>query len=291
VVFVNQLSPVLMACAGIRYKRKFGKKVLLYCLDLWPESLVVGGVGRNSIVYKMFHKISKWIYQNVDKILVTSKSFSKYFEDEFNIFDTDYLPQYAEEIFAPEMCKKMPNGKLDLMFAGNIGIAQNVETIVKAAALTKKKANIHWHIVGDGSELDKLKREAEKVDNITFYGRKSLDEMPQFYAMADVMLITMEDNPVISLTLPGKIQSYMAAGKPIIGAINGETRDIVRDAQCGYCVAAGDADGLARCAIEISQGKIDLEMLGKNSKSYIDIHFSKQKFVDEIEKKLKQLSE
>lgn len=141
VVFVYELSPIMMAEAAIKYKKKYGTKVVLYCLDLWPKSLTAGGIKENSLVYKHYKRVSKKIYSAADQLLVTSESFKEYFFKEFG-FDRDiitYLPQYAEGVYSPEMCAKVPDGKIDLMFAGNIGVAQSVETILHAAAELKNE--------------------------------------------------------------------------------------------------------------------------------------------------------
>ena len=280
VVFVNQLSPVMMASAGIKYKKRFNTKLVLYCLDLWPESLVAGGIKRGSAIYNFFHRVSEKIYKQADNILITSKSFSKYFEDEFGVKDTDYLPQYAEAIFTPEQCKKEPNEYIDLMFAGNIGKTQSVDTIVEAARLTQDVENLRWHIVGNGSELEKLKKQAEGLRNVFFYGRKPLEEMPKYYAMADAMLVTMKKDPVLSLTLPGKVQTYMAAGKPIIGAIDGETKNVIDNALCGKCGSAEDVGGLVQNVRSfMNLFPENYNLLNEKSRKYYKKYFSKQQFI------------
>lgn len=281
VVFINQLSPVMMANAGIKYAKKHNKRSVLYCLDLWPASLGVGGI-KKGVVYKWFHRVSRKIYRSVDKILVSSKSFAKYFEDEFGLRDTIYLPQYAEETFTLDDCKKAPDENIDLMFAGNVGTAQSVETIVRAAALCKDIENLRWHVVGDGKELGACKKLAEALEApVSFYGRKPLEEMPEYYAMADAMLVTMQKDPVISLTLPGKVQSYMAAGKPIIGAIDGETALIIQAADCGLCSEAEDVEALAENARKFA--KREKMSLGENARRYYDTHFKKNTFVNQLE--------
>lgn len=284
IVFVNQLSPVMMSNAAIKYKKKHHTKVVLYCLDLWPESLVAGGVKRGSVIYKFFHKVSEKIYKAVDSILITSQSFAEYFEKEFGITSTEYLPQYAEALFTPEMCKKKSNDTIDLMFAGNIGAAQSVETIIKAAALTSDITNLRWHIVGDGSESEKLQAMAQGMNQVVFHGRKPLEEMPKYYSMADAMLVTMQKDPVLSLTLPGKVQTYMAAGKPIIGTIDGETPLVVAEAECGICGGAEDEVALVENVRAFVM--MDREQLGNNAKAYYDEHFDKQMFISKLEEKL-----
>lgn len=258
-------------------------------MDLWPESLIAGNIGRGGLVYRFFHKVSQKIYKQVDKILITSKSFADYFEKEFEIVDLGYLPQYAESIFISEICKKEMNGYVDLMFAGNVGIVQSVDTIIKAAKLTLDISKLRWHIVGEGSELEKAKMAANGMENMIFHGRKPLEEMPQYYAMADAMLVTMQKNPVLSLTLPGKVQTYMAAGKPIIGAIDGETAQVIADAGCGLCGSAEDAQTLAENVRRFVA--MDRALMGENAKKYYDEHFSKQMFMDKLENELLAVKE
>lgn len=286
-VLVYQLSPVMMAKAGIKYAKKHHKKLMLYCLDLWPESLTQGGVGRGSALYWHYHKVSEKIYRNADKILVTSKCFDEYFDGEFGIKDIEYLPQYAEEFFTPEQCKKEPDGNVDLMFAGNIGITQSVDTIIRAAALTKDIPNLRWHIVGDGSELEHCKNLADEfsVTSVIFHGRKPMEEMPKYYALADVMLVTMRKEPALSMTLPGKVQSYMAAGKPMIGAIDGEASSIIAESGCGVCVPAEDAKALADAVKKIiSDGRFT--MMGRNAQTFYNTHFGKKICMDNFENQL-----
>lgn len=280
-IFVNQLSPVMMAESAIAYKKKHDTKLVLYCLDLWPESLVAGGIARGSVIYKYFHRISEKIYKQADKILITSRLFADYFEKEFGISDTEHLPQYAEAIFTPEQCKKKADDCIDLMIAGNIGAAQSVDTIIRAAKLTSDIHNLRWHIVGDGSELCNLKTMAVGMEQIIFHGRKPLEEMPKFYAMADAMLVTMQKDPILSLTLPGKVQTYMAAGKPIIGAIDGETSLVIKEAGCGICGEAENAEALADNVRKFT--KMNREELGRNARDYYDRNFEKQMFIDKLE--------
>lgn len=284
VIFVNQLSPVMMANAAIQHKKKHGTPIVLYCLDLWPESLVAGGIKRGSVIYEFFHRTSEKIYKQADKILITSRSFAEYFEKEFGIAHVEHLPQYAEAIFTPEQCEKKEDGYIDLMFAGNVGAAQSVDTIIKAAKLTADIPILRWHIVGDGSELEKVQAMAQGMKQVIFYGRKPLEEMPKYYAMADAMLVTMQKDPMLSLTLPGKVQTYMAAGKPIIGAIDGETSLIVEEANCGVCARAEDAETLADNVRKFV--KKDKKIMGQNARIYYNEHFEKQVFIGKLEKQL-----
>lgn len=282
VVFCNQLSPVMMAHAAIAYKKKYKVPSVMYCLDLWPESLIAGGVTRESILYKYYHFVSKIIYCKMDKVLITSRMFSEYLQDEFGIEEEriEYLPQYAEGIFEKAEPKE-ETGTFDFMFAGNIGAVQSVDTILGAAALLKDEP-VRFHIIGSGSDLERLQKLGENEKNVIFYGRRPLEEMPSFYEKADAMLITLQADPVLSMTLPGKVQSYMAVGKPIIGAIDGETKKVIEDAKCGYCGKADDTEALAENIRKFIKNP-EKDLMGENARDYYEKHFQQEKFMDQLE--------
>lgn len=289
VVFCNQLSPVMMAHAAIAYKKKYKVPVIMYCLDLWPESLIAGGITRESVIYKYYHHVSKMIYRQMDKILITSRMFSKYLKTEFgiNAENIEYLPQYAEGIFE-QIPPKTETGIFDFMFAGNIGEVQSVETILRAAEKLKEYP-VRFHIIGGGTDLDRLKKikENKKLKNVIFYGRRPLEEMPGLYEKADAMLITLAADPVLSLTLPGKVQSYMAVGRPVIAAINGETASIINEADCGYCGNAEDTEKLADNILKfIKATQEERKVLAQNARKYYELNFEKSKFIDTLENEL-----
>lgn len=288
VVYCNQLSPVMMAHAAIAYKKKYKVPVVMYCLDLWPESLIAGGVRRDSILYKYYHHVSKEMYQKMDKILITSRMFSEYFQREFGFQNkkTEYLPQYAEGIFE-QIPPRTEDGTFNFMFAGNIGAVQSVETIIKAAEDLKAEP-VKFHIVGGGTDLERLQKMGENTKNVVFYGRRPIEEMPEFYAKADAMLITLAADPVLSLTLPGKVQSYMAVGKPIIGAIDGETKTVIEEAQCGFCGRAEDVDELVENIRRFISDNTDRFLMGENAREFYVNNFRELMFMDKLEKYLNE---
>ena len=282
VAFCNQLSPVMMAYAAMAYKKKYKVPVIMYCLDLWPESLIAGGITRESVLYKYYHRVSKNIYKKMDKILITSRMFSEYLQNEFGIEKEriEYLPQYAEGIFEKAKQKETTE-TFDFMFAGNIGAIQSVDSIIEAASLLKEEP-VRFHIIGSGSDLERLEKLGEKAENVIFYGRRPLEEMPDFYAKADAMLITLQADPVLSMTLPGKVQSYMAVGKPIIGAIDGETKKVIEDAKCGYCGKAEDAKALSENIKQFIKNP-EKGLMRENARAYYEQHFEQGKFMDQLE--------
>lgn len=285
VVFANQLSPIMMVDGAIAYKKKHNKKLVMYVMDLWPESLLAGGIKKGSLIYKHYLKVSKEIYKQADVLAVTSKSFVGYLKDNFGISDDKfiYLPQYAESLFDYETCKKQADEYIDLTFAGNIGKAQSVETIIKSAGELKDIKNLRFHILGEGSSLEKCKNLVNELEltNFTFYGRKPVEDMPKYYKMADAMLVTLTGDEFAKLTLPGKVQSYMVAGKPIIASIDGETQEVIKEANCGFVASAKDYIGLANAIRSfVNLTKEQKEVLAKNAYDYSKENFSKEGFLD-----------
>lgn len=282
VVFVNQLSPVMMAEGALAWAKRNHRRCVLYCLDLWPESLLAGGIGQGSPIYRLFLRISRRIYRSADGILVSSRGYAEYFREKFQIENVRYLPQYAEDLFGELPQPTEEKQTVDFLFAGNVGSGQSVETIVEAARLLKNERTIHIHIVGGGISLEKCRILAEGLPNITFYGRQELEQMPRYYAMADVFLVSLVKDPVLSMCLPGKVQSYLAAGKPVVGAIDGEAARVIREAECGMCAPAEDPETLAELIRRMAAQPELRKQYGENARRYYRAHFQKEKFISDL---------
>lgn len=296
VVLGYQFSPVMQVDPGIVYAKKHHKKMLLYCFDLWPASLLAGGFKENSLPFAWMKHVSRRIYSDADAIAVTSPLFDEYFRKELGleISNSVYLPQYAENIFlCGTSCpvEGFDSSKVNLTFAGNVGNAQAVQTIVKAANLMRDCPHVAFHVVGSGSELENCISLASAchLNNITFHGRKPLEEMPAYYAASDAMIVTFSDSPMARYTLPRKVQSYLAASKPILAAASGETERVIREAECGHCCGFEDAEGLARIAKEFSESA-NADVLGQNACRYYERHFRKELFFERLEQALGELT-
>ena len=291
VVFTNQTSPVMMSSAAFTYGRMHNKKVVMYCMDLWPACLAAGGITESSIIYKFFGCVSKRLYNKADKILITSQMFRQYLEEQHGVNDKkiEYLPQYAPTQFEHMPETYQNKNTVDLMFAGNIGAAQNLQLVLAAADQLRTEDELRWHIVGDGSELANLKKYAQekKLYNVIFHGRQPSQDMPKYYGMADAMLVTLIPDPFISLTLPGKVQTYMAAGKPILASASGEIPAVLSAARCGYCAAPGDVEAFVKVVKQFLQSDEKVEMGNKAREYYLD-HFTKNHFMDHLESVLEK---
>lgn len=292
VVLANELSPIMGCDPALTYKKKFNARLVMYEMDLWPQSLLAGGIKSGSFIYNHYAKISGRIYSGCDKILVSTK---EHIEEIKKLpgcsqLDIEYLPQYAEEQFETVKKSDRADKKIHLLFAGNIGKAQSVKTIIETANLLKNKDGFIFDIVGGGSELGKVKALASSYEltNVIFHGIHSIVDMPKFYNTADIMLVTLERQPFAEMTIPGKVQSYMAAGKSIIVSADGATANLIRESQSGIAVPAESPNAFAEAILAMNFKKID--EFGENAKKYYQKNFQKHKFMDRLVATLSQFA-
>lgn len=290
-IFCQQLSPVVMSFPAVLYKKI--RKVPLYTwvLDLWPESLVAAGGINNKKILAFFNWFVKKEYKWSDKILTSSRSFEQsilqYGDYKHKI---EYYPQWSDGInkaIDKQTLPKLPEGFI-IMFAGAIGEAHGFECNMKAALLTQKYKNIKWVIIGDGRKLPWIQqfiKDHRLEDTVFTLGRYPVETMPLFFEKADVMLVSLTDSPLFNLYAPAKISSYMASRRPIITCLNGEGKDVVKEADCGWNVPAGDAEGLANLVIKLSQmDKNILNKKGDNALEYYNENFEKNRSLIKLEK-------
>ena len=290
-VFVQQLSPVMMSAPGVLYMKLRHVPLYTWVLDLWPESLTAAGGINNKYVLDFFKHYVRSQYKHSDKILTSSRSFEKSilkygpYKDKIV-----YYPQWADgnngEIVKPDNAPYVPNG-FKLMFAGAVGEAHGFECTMQAASLTKEYREINWIIIGDGRKLEWVRgfvKENGLEETVYPLGRFPAETMPWFFDQADVLLVTLSDVPLFKLYVPAKISSYMVAGKPIVAVLNGEGADVIKDADCGWAVPAGDAEGLANLAVELSRKDASvLAAKGTNAAKYYNEHFVKEKCVKRLD--------
>lgn len=296
-VFCQQLSPVMMSSPAVLYKKIRRASLYTWVLDLWPESLTAAGGINNKYILGFFDWFVKSEYKNSDKILTSSKSFEqsilKYGDYEDKII---YFPQWSDgttnvsntDFTLPEKLQELANGEnFIVMFAGAVGEAHGMECNMQAALKTKQCKNIKWVIVGDGRRLDWVRsfvKDNTMNDTVITLGRFPSETMPMFFEKADAMLVSLTDSPLFNMYSPAKIASYMAAERPIIAVLNGEGGEVIKAAECGWNVNAGDSDSLAELVIRLS--KTDKQVLkdkGRNGKEYYDIFFTKEKCMKKLD--------
>ena len=293
VVLSYQTSPVLQSIPAAAYRWRAGAPLVLYCCDLWPESLKAWNVGEGHPLFRFIHRVSRRIYGKADTLAITSEPFRQYLTDVDGVEEERivYLPQHAEDMYSDICGQYEENGCVDFLFAGNIGAVQNVDCILRAASLVKTDKPFHVHIVGSGSALEECKALADELhlkDRVTFHGKFPVSEMKRFYCMADCFLLTLRGGDFIGMTLPAKAQGYLCAGKPVVAAADGAAYDLVREADCGESVPAGDAQGLAAAMEAVIADPALYQEKGRNGRRYFERHFTREIFMESLNRLLEQ---
>lgn len=289
-----QLSPITSMYAALEYKKQTGAPVMYYTLDLWPVSAEAMLKSKKNPAFLWVKRISKKLYLGADRVVVTSRPFIDYLQQEigYPVERMSYLPQHANMGMIDDDLSAEDNGVADFMFAGNLGKGQRLDVIIKAAKILGNRKDYMIHLVGDGrmrGELENMVKEYGLQDNVIFYGNQKREDMSRFYKMADALLITLRGNNEVGDTMPGKLQMYMTTGKPIFGAINGAAYEVITEAQCGSCVKAGDYEGLAKLMKLYIENPSGFEHCGQNARDYFMKHFTLDIFMDGLEKELEGL--
>jgi glycosyltransferase involved in cell wall biosynthesis len=297
VIFFFSLSPITSCLPAILMKWLLRKPLVIWVQDLWPESVVAVGASKNSLFLKLIEAIVHFIYSQCDLVLVQSQAFKQNLS-RFQIpaEKIKYIPNWAQASSAhpkpADWLQQLPQG-FKIIFAGNIGKAQSIDTIISAAEKTKSIVDLHWIFVGDGSEklrLDKIILDKSLSATVHTYGRRPNEDMPGLFAQASALVVTLTDEPIFALTVPSKVQAYMSAGRPLLSAMNGEGNRIIELAQAGLTAAAQDAQKLAENAIQMYKLPIEqLLKMGANGQKYFLHNFEQSLVLNQIEDLLKSV--
>jgi len=295
-VFVFEVSPMTQALPGVWYAKKRNIPCYLYVQDLWPENVeIITGITNKKII-GVIGKMVDYIYARCTKIFTTSTSFSDSIAKRgVPVEKIQYWPQYAEDFYFPlkKTCiKEMPNDDaFNIIFAGNIGSAQGLDILPKVAALLKKNnlsRQVRFNIVGDGrykETLVELVNSNNVANMFNFISKQPAIRIPEFMAASDAAFLCLIDSPLFAMTIPAKLQSYMACGIPIIASADGETARIISEANAGVCSPAGDVEKLAQNITKlVSKPREDLNHLELNAREYYCKNFNKQELLDRMDR-------
>lgn len=288
IIYVFEVSPVTVGLPAVTYKHKFGTPIFFNVQDLWPENVeIVLGI-KNRLVIGLINKIVDDIYAHSDLILCSSDSFVKNIESrgvprEKIVF----WPQFCEQPDFVNMKKPKIYNKeyINIVFTGNIGKAQGLELMIDVA---KKliDTNIRWYLVGDGRNKDKLEKRviSERLhEHVFFVGKVSEHEANEYIYFADYAYISFSANRLFEMTLPAKLQSYLACGTPILAAVGGESAEVIKKSKSGY-VCNQDSENIEKMIREILLGNNDLFTLRRNAREFFKKNYSLEKLIDDFEK-------
>lgn len=290
IVFSFEVSPMTQVKVGCGYAKKHKVPHFVYVQDLWPENVeTITGIHNRLIIGPIDRMVDK-IYRHVDKIFVTSPSFVEAVVNRKHRVPKNkvhYWPQYAEEFYRPLERQKydgVPNdNSFKIAFTGNIGTAQGLDVLPRAAALLKDE-NVKFIIVGDGRyqvEFEKLVTEFGVRDKFAMIPRVNAEKVPIILSACDAGFISFNKTPLWEMTIPAKLQSYMACGKAIVASASGETKRIIEESGCGICTEIGNADALADGIRKMI--KSDSEDMGRKARTYFEEKLDKKKIMDEMD--------
>ncbi|BDU70450.1 glycosyltransferase WbuB [Geothrix oryzae] len=297
IIFVCQLSPVTVGVPAAFLKFIKRVPIIFWVLDLWPESIVAAGGIRSQWLYKSVGSLVRLIYKSCNHILYTSKGFT----DSIQSHGVDpsrlsYFPNWVEPVEGSNAAlpTSLPDG-FRILFAGNVGEAQDFGTILGAAELLREDPSIQWIILGEGRQWNWVKAQVESRGLSRCFhllGRFPSETMPAFFEQADALLVTLKQDPTFARTVPGKVPSYMSCGKPILGALDGEGADLIKEAQAGLVVSSGDAKGLANSALRLRQmSAAERARVGQSGKHYCEAHFDREHLFNQLVAAMDQLME
>lgn len=292
-VLVHETSPVFIGVVAVLVKKIKKIPMLFWVLDLWPESMLSYGRLNSPFVFKKIDNLTKWIYRNSDKILISSRGFEKAIgEKGIDTSKIEYFPNWADKVNKTDAVydlPSLPEGFI-VMFAGNMGTGQNFEVLMKSVNELRNEKDIHFVFLGNGSMFEWVKQFVEDNNlekTVHLLGQYPSQMMPAFYEKADAMIVALTSDFAHNNTLPAKVQGYMNSKKPVLGLIDGEAQIIIKEAQCGYTCNANDYKGFAKLVLDVSRmTKADRVVLGNNGFSYCKNNFDYDKCMNHIEKLL-----
>ena len=294
-ILAIQLSPVTAALPALALRRLKRAPVLMWVLDLWPETLAAAGVVRSPRVLEWTGKLVGFIYRRCDRVLVQSRAFvpsiARYAGDSSHV---RYFPGWAEPIFEGPLVDVEPAPEVlpytdtfNVLFAGNIGDAQDFPAILDAASALRDEFNLRWLIVGDGRAADFVRSEISRRGlerNVIMLGRHPIERMPAFFRCASALLVSLKKDPLFAMTIPGKVQSYLATGVPLVGMLDGEGAAVIEQAGAGVVCAAGDGHELARRVQQLmGLSPSERATMGKRGKRYCELEFGRTGLMNALE--------
>lgn len=290
VIFVYAPSPIFQVIPASFLAWLKGVPVVVWVQDLWPESAQATGYVKATFLLKLLEKFVRSTYSHTDLLLVQSKAFTESVTRLAPGIPVAYYPNSVEkDFYSPQVItaphiESLQSG-FTVLFAGNVGEAQSMETIVAAAEQLQKFTDIKIVILGSGSKVDWIKRQVsnKKLTNLYLEGRFPVETMPVLMRQASVLLVSLTNQPIFELTIPNKIQAYFAVGKPVIANLNGEGARMVVEARAGIAVRAEDCDGLAQAILRLYQmPQSELEQMGINGRAYFKQHFDEEMLTTQL---------
>lgn len=294
IILCWMVSPVSQVLPAIFAKRLNAVPLVLWVMDLWPDSLSASGQIRSKSIVRMAGVVTRWVYRKCDRILGQTRSFAPHIAKvaDIPVSSVGYMPQWEPDLAeASATVPPLPEG-FRVMFTGNIGNAQDFETTIAAANILRERQDIHWIIIGEGVALAHARRQVRSLGletNFHFLGRFPIEAMPAFYREADVLLATLRPADIFARTIPTKILSYLASEVPLITAIDGEVARVVEESGAGAAVPAGQAPLLAEAVKRMADmPKAQRDEMGARGRRYFLENFDRSRLLGRLSRLLQE---
>jgi glycosyltransferase involved in cell wall biosynthesis len=281
VIFVYGTSPILQAIAGVVLKWLKGAALVAWVQDLWPDSLEMTGFVKNRRALAAVAVVVRWIYRRCDLLLVQSRAFLVPVRAMSGATPVDYHPNPGDRETASaalgEPALRLDAQAFNIVFAGNLGTVQALEVVLDAAEQLGEASPVRWWLIGSGARSAWLSEQivGRGLSRVMLPGRFEPAQMPAIFAQADALLVSLCKGPAMSLTIPSKIQAYLAAGRPILAAMDGEGARVVEEAGAGMASAAEDAAALAAAARQLQSLNAEArQAMGVAGRRYYEEHFA-----------------
>jgi glycosyltransferase involved in cell wall biosynthesis len=287
-VFVYHTGPLTQAIPAVVIKKIFNNKIYIWTLDIWPDTVYAYGFKKRAILRKILDSFVEIVYKNCATVFVSCKGFKRKIEKYVPDVKITFSPQWVPDDLNFENVTRHESLKegFNFTFAGNIGKVQNLENVIRGFALAAKSCNkIKLNIVGDGSNLENLKRivKEENIAKVYFWGRRPLKEMPKWFEGSDILIISLIDEPIFSLTVPAKFQAYLASGKPIYCVMKGEVADLIINNNLGFVAQPDDINDI-RSEFEnfLNTPKNKLQIFGNNMQTLLRKEYDRNKIIQQM---------
>jgi len=287
-VFVYHIGPLTQAIPAVLIKKIFRNKFYIWTLDIWPDSVYAYGFREKAISKNLLDLFVKTVYRSCETTFVSCRGFTQKIRRYVPKIKILFSPQWAPDdlIFEDVEPHESLKEGFNFTFAGNIGKLQNLENVIRGFTLVaKQNCQVKLNIVGDGSNLETLKNivKEENIANVYFWGRKPLKEMPRWFEGSDVLIISLIDEPIFSLTVPAKFQAYLASGKPIYCVMKGEVADLVTNNKIGFVAQPNNIDDI-KAGFEkfLSVSKQELQVFSDNEKSLLRSEYDRNKIIQQM---------
>ena len=298
-MFVYAPSPLLQALPAIWLARRRHAPLVVWVQDLWPESLTATGHVTNPWLLALTDRLVRMIYRASTRILVQSRAFIPPVSEltdkaeKVRYYPNPYRPVSSRNpgARAADLAAKLESC-FGIVFAGNLGTAQGLDTIVETARKLLPYPDICIALVGSGSLDSWLMQvqESYRLNNLVLAGRLDPAELPAIFEASQALLVTLKPDPAFSLTIPSKVQAYLAAGRPILASLDGEGARIIQEAGAGLCSEAGNAEALAANALQLRKmTPQERKQLGTNGRRYFGAHFAPDFLANELSEHFREL--